>query len=172
MNETDSLDRLIKAGWQVVESDFNEEAFRRWRQQARECLAQLLGNDHVYTKHFDECVNAPAELPALAGKGILIAAREEVVRGNGNSRRTHPSPESNEPVSPASTRSEFPASFCKRYGSRNRMTSVRIQQSDFDTVGASVSSDKRAGPTNGGTRKDRGRHFAENVGKEDDTANL
>lgn len=45
------IDLLIQTGWRVLESDFNESEFRRWRRQVFECLTALLGADHEDTRH-------------------------------------------------------------------------------------------------------------------------
>lgn len=46
------IDQLIQTGWRVLDSDFDETEFRRWREQAFECLTALLGADHDDTRYF------------------------------------------------------------------------------------------------------------------------
>jgi len=50
------IDALIKAGWEVVESDFNPAAFQHWRLKAFECVTAMFGSDHVDTKYFERLV--------------------------------------------------------------------------------------------------------------------
>ncbi len=72
------IDRLIDAGWTVLESDFDAEAFHDWKRKAYECLNSILGPDHAYTQYFSHCVNLPETGCVLAGRGILSAAKEEI----------------------------------------------------------------------------------------------
>jgi hypothetical protein len=50
------IDALIKAGWEVVESDFDAVAFQNWRLKAFECISAMFGSDHVHTKYFEDFV--------------------------------------------------------------------------------------------------------------------
>jgi len=70
------IDELIKAGWEVVDSDFDPVAFQHWRLKAFECLKAMFGSDHVYTKNFERFVQQSARNNALAAGGVLAAARE------------------------------------------------------------------------------------------------
>jgi hypothetical protein len=65
------LDELIKAGWEVVDSDFDPAAFQRWRLKAFECLNAMFGSDHVYTKYF-----GGRRAHVLAAGGVLAAAKQ------------------------------------------------------------------------------------------------
>ena len=56
MKAENQIDELIKAGWGVVDSDFDPIAFQYWRLKAFECLAAMFGPDHVYTKYFEQFV--------------------------------------------------------------------------------------------------------------------
>ncbi len=71
------FDDLIKAAWEVIESDFDPTAFVKWRKQAVLCLTDLLGSEHPYTLSFREYVQQAETLSVLAGKGLLVAAREQ-----------------------------------------------------------------------------------------------
>ncbi|MBM3301313.1 MAG: hypothetical protein FJY85_15335 [Deltaproteobacteria bacterium] len=71
------FDDLIKAAREVVESDFDATAFVKWRKQALLCLRELLGPDHAYTLSFRDYVQHAEALSVLAGKGLLVAAREQ-----------------------------------------------------------------------------------------------
>jgi hypothetical protein len=68
------LDALIRAGWRVLETDFDETAFLRWRTRAYECLEALVGPHHVYTEHFRINMSEPELITILSGVGILGAA--------------------------------------------------------------------------------------------------
>jgi hypothetical protein len=67
------IDALVEAGWNVLESDFDEEAFLHWRIRANECLEALLGADHIYTERFKETMGRPETNAVLAGVGVLAA---------------------------------------------------------------------------------------------------
>ena len=73
------IDELIKAGWEVVDSDFDPVAFQHWRLKAFECLNAMFGPDHVYTKYFEHFVQQARRMNALAGEGVLTAAKQQCV---------------------------------------------------------------------------------------------
>jgi hypothetical protein len=73
----EQIDRLIEAGWYVLESDFDRAAFINWRQRAFQCLLTLLGPDHPYTEYFKAFVVEAEKFHLLAGAGILAAAKEK-----------------------------------------------------------------------------------------------
>lgn len=52
MNIEQGIDDLIKAGWNVLRSDFDLDAFEDWRMKASLCVNALLGPDHDDTKPF------------------------------------------------------------------------------------------------------------------------
>ena len=56
MKTEHQIDALVKAGWEVVESDFDQDAFRNWRLKAFECVSAMFGSDHVHTKYFEHLV--------------------------------------------------------------------------------------------------------------------
>ena len=72
------IDELIKAGWGVVESDFDPIAFQNWRLKAFECLNAMFGPDHVYTKYFQHFVEQGDRTNVLAAGGVLVAAKEQM----------------------------------------------------------------------------------------------
>ena len=82
MNMQNRIDELIKAGWGVVDSDFDPEAFKHWRLKAFECLTAMFGPDHIYTKYFEHFVKQSDRTNALAGEGVLFAA-EATLAGKG-----------------------------------------------------------------------------------------
>ena len=71
------IDDLIKAGWEVVDSDFDAVAFQHWRVKAFECLNAMFGSDHVYTKYFQNFVQQDRRANALAAEGLLTAAKQQ-----------------------------------------------------------------------------------------------
>jgi hypothetical protein len=72
------IDELIKAGWGVVDSDFDPAAFQHWRLKAFECLIDMFGPDHVYTKYFEQFVKQGDGTNVLAAGGVLVAAKEQM----------------------------------------------------------------------------------------------
>ena len=74
------FDDLIRAGWEVIESDYHTVAFQNWRQKAFDCLVELMGPDHMYTQYFENHIRQSKTQDLLAGTGILSAAKEEVTR--------------------------------------------------------------------------------------------
>ncbi len=74
------IDDVIEAGWYVVESDFDATAFRTWKEQAFQCVANLMGPDHPYTHYFGEFVSEAKKNNVLTGEGILAAVKEQVAR--------------------------------------------------------------------------------------------
>jgi len=75
------IDDLIEAGWHVLDSDFDTAAFQQWRKQAFECLTDLLGPDHSYTRSFRNYVQSvEEEKKPTSGGSTLTAAREELAK--------------------------------------------------------------------------------------------
>lgn len=72
------IDDLIEAGWQVLENDFDEAAFQRWRTEAFKFLSAVLGSEHTYTQYFKRYVRELESSEVLTGGGILAAAKAEV----------------------------------------------------------------------------------------------
>ena len=54
LTHDEAFEALVEAGYQVVETDLDEMAFREWRQKAVNCIAALLGSDHPYARSFSE----------------------------------------------------------------------------------------------------------------------
>jgi hypothetical protein len=79
MKIEEQIDELIKAGWGVVESDFDPVAFQHWRLKAFECLNAMFGSDHAYTKYFEHFVRQGDKANVLAAGGVLSAAKQNVV---------------------------------------------------------------------------------------------
>ncbi len=88
------IDALIEAGWHVLESDFDETAFRYWRRTACECLEALLGPEHTYTEHFRYKMRQLDATTLLSGVGVLSAASLGAMCANGSANGSEESPES------------------------------------------------------------------------------
>jgi hypothetical protein len=80
------IDALIDAGWYVLETGFDREAFLHWRVRAYECLIALLGPGHHYTEHFRSTVRQSDASDILAGVGVLAAASLTDLPGTGTER--------------------------------------------------------------------------------------
>jgi hypothetical protein len=78
----EKIDALIQSGWDVLDSDFNPVAFRRWRTMALDCLTTLVGPQHVYTQFFDDWVRSADKRDLMAGEGLLIAAQSILPRAH------------------------------------------------------------------------------------------
>lgn len=78
MTVVEKIDDAIEAGWNVLESDLDPSAFKRWRREAFECVTALVGPDHPYSKYFRQFVVEPESRNLLAGAGILVAMRHTV----------------------------------------------------------------------------------------------
>ncbi len=66
------IDDLIEAGWHVLDSDFDKAAFQHWRKQAVECLTDLLGPDHAYTRSFRNHVQSVEEETRRTRGGVPL----------------------------------------------------------------------------------------------------
>jgi hypothetical protein len=72
------IDSLIEAGWHVLESGFDPNAFSNWRVEAFRCVNALMGSEHHYTEYFKAFVVDAEPTALLTGEGILVAIREQV----------------------------------------------------------------------------------------------
>jgi hypothetical protein len=50
------LDDLIAAGWRALRPDSGPVAVQHWRRRAFDYMTTVYGPDHVYTRHFENCV--------------------------------------------------------------------------------------------------------------------
>lgn len=76
MSLESNLERLIVMAWKVIESDFDQSAFVKWRHQAFECIQSLVGSEHPYTLHFRSFAENAERQSVLAGNGLLVAVKE------------------------------------------------------------------------------------------------
>lgn len=82
------IDELIDAGWTVIETDFDEKAFARWRQSAYNCVAALLAPDHPCLRLFQDHVRDADAMSLLTGGGILCSVREQLTTGLSEPKRS------------------------------------------------------------------------------------
>lgn len=73
-----TIDDLIQAGWNVVDSDFDPVAFLRWRRRAFDCLTDMLGPDHHYSRQFAVLVRQGEKTETVAAVGILSTAKRQM----------------------------------------------------------------------------------------------
>lgn len=74
------IDDLIETGWHVLESDFDQAAFQKWRKQAVDCVNALLGPDHTYSGYFRDDIREAGQKNLLTATGVLFAVREEMTK--------------------------------------------------------------------------------------------
>jgi len=97
----DPLTELINAAQSLLDSGLDLQAFLDWRTVAFLSLLSLLGPLHYYTKTFSRLTRDARPPSLLAGTGVLVAAREEICRGEGGlPDETSSASESNEPGHP------------------------------------------------------------------------
>lgn len=65
------IDRLIEAGWYVLDSGFDPRAFANWRREALNCVAALVGPDHTSTRHFRNSVESAKKTDLMTVPGAL-----------------------------------------------------------------------------------------------------
>ncbi len=49
------IDRLIEAGWYVLDSEFDNRSLAHWKKSASEFLISFLGPQHLVTESFIYC---------------------------------------------------------------------------------------------------------------------
>jgi hypothetical protein len=73
-----AIDRLIEAGWYMLDSEFDPAAYRNWKERAFECVSALMGPQHMYTRYFSQFVDEDWKRSLLNREGILVAVKEQV----------------------------------------------------------------------------------------------
>lgn len=71
-----NLTSLINAARVILDNRFDAQVFLSWQALAFLTLTKLLGPLNYYTQNFKLFTSERNERSVLAGKGILIAARE------------------------------------------------------------------------------------------------
>jgi hypothetical protein len=74
------LNHLISAAQSILDNGFDAQAFTGWKELAFPGLLGLLGPLHHYTQMFKRVTAEQGSLSLLAGTGILIAAKEEMLK--------------------------------------------------------------------------------------------
>ncbi len=80
----ESLNELINFAQFILDNGFDPQTFLTWKEAAFICLLGLLGPLHFYTRSFGRVTGGTDEKGLLAGEGLLIAAREEIVGAAAN----------------------------------------------------------------------------------------
>jgi len=50
------LDEVIDSGWRALEPDADPVALQQWRRKVFDYMAAAYGPDHMYTRHFENCL--------------------------------------------------------------------------------------------------------------------
>jgi len=79
----ESLNELISAAQRMLSAGFDVKAFMTWETLAFMTLLSTLGPSHFYTQNFKQLTAEKTPKGLLAAKGILVAAKEEILRGDG-----------------------------------------------------------------------------------------
>jgi hypothetical protein len=80
------IDDLLESAWAALDSDFDQVAFHHWRCRASDCLIDLLGPNHVYTRQFENFTRQDSRRGLLAAGGILSAAQQMTFKKPGTGR--------------------------------------------------------------------------------------
>jgi hypothetical protein len=67
-------------GWGLASRDFDRKRFGSWKIRALTYLVSYFGPHHAYAKYFREYVRTAEQKSALAGAGILVAAKEQLIQ--------------------------------------------------------------------------------------------
>jgi len=86
----DYLNDLINAVQAIRDSGFDVKAFLGWKELAFFALLGLFGPLHYYTRTFKQVTAAQDSLSLLAGEGILMAVKEEILNVNGLQNNDQP----------------------------------------------------------------------------------
>ncbi len=78
------LNDLINAAQAILDSGFDVQAFLGWKEVALVTLLGLLGPIHYYTQTFNQVTSEQDSRSLLAGEGILMAAKEEMLKSVNN----------------------------------------------------------------------------------------
>ncbi len=74
------LNDLINAAQAILDSGFDVQAFLDWKELAFIMLLGLLGPLHYYTRTFKKVASEQDCRGLLAGEGVLMAAKEEMLK--------------------------------------------------------------------------------------------
>jgi hypothetical protein len=82
----ESLNGLISAAQRMLSAGFDVKTFMVWEALAFMALLSTLGPAHYYTQNFKQLASEKSPKGLLAAKGILVAAKEEILREGGQIR--------------------------------------------------------------------------------------
>jgi hypothetical protein len=87
MHADKPIDDLIRAGWEVIETDYHAVALHNWRQKAFDCLVQLLGPDHMDTQYFEHHIRQfeKENLIEATSTTVALTAERESAKPRGRS---------------------------------------------------------------------------------------
>jgi len=74
------LNDLISAAQVILDGGFDVQAFLGWKEVASLALLGLLGPSHYYTEIFKQVTSEHDSRSLLAGEGVLMAAKEEMLK--------------------------------------------------------------------------------------------
>jgi hypothetical protein len=75
-----TVNDLIEMGWGLASRDFDRKSFGNWKSRALGYLISYFGPHHAYSKYFEKYVRTAERKSALAGAGILVAAKEQLTK--------------------------------------------------------------------------------------------
>ncbi len=79
----ESLNELISAAQRMLSAGFDVKTFMAWEALAFMALLSTLGPSHYYTQNFKHLAAEKSPKGLLAAKGILVAAKEEILKEGG-----------------------------------------------------------------------------------------
>ncbi len=80
------LNDLISAAQRMLSAGFDVKTFMAWETVASMALLSALGPSHYYTQNFKHLASEKSPKGLLAAKGILVAAKEEILKEGGRIR--------------------------------------------------------------------------------------
>ena len=79
----EAFEALIKAAHQVIDTNFDEIAFKKWRHKAIHYIAVLLGAEHPYARSFSEHVQRRDLSSLFLGRGLVYTTKPDVLMNAG-----------------------------------------------------------------------------------------
>ena len=76
------LEEMMNRGRLMIEKRKDLASASKWGAQAQAFLRDELGDDHAYTKRFEEALNQPRPEGLVAAYGVLWAAYEDARKGD------------------------------------------------------------------------------------------
>jgi hypothetical protein len=82
----ESLNGLISEAQRMLSAGFDVKTLMVWEALAFMALLSTLGPSHYYTQNFKQLASEKSPKGLLAAKGILVAAKEEILGEGGQMR--------------------------------------------------------------------------------------